>query len=270
LKARELKTYPIPLNKIRSDPDQIRVGDKDYEAVDDLAASINSTGLIHPIVVFKTGEGGYQLISGARRAMAAEIARDKLNGADTITATVHPTRPDQATIDDIQFAENVHRKDLAPHEVIGWTLRRFETFEIEHNRDIKAADIESILSIKQRQAYKYLEIYKADRTLVTALLDPVIAGDFKSINDYLAAIQQKNPNGNQDEQNQIEEERVGDEHPLSFKLSAKYKNPLSIQALIFKNSTAKQRRKYEGVDWQSPRAMGAAFREFLIDWESRN
>jgi len=265
-----MKTYPIPLNNIRLAPDQIRIEDKDPEAIQNLADSIKSTGLIQPIEVFKTEEGSYQLIAGERRTIAATYARDELRGDDTIAATVHLVRPDQTTIDDIQFAENVHRKDLAPHEVIGWTLRRFETFEIEHNRDIKAADIESILSIKQRQAYKYLEIYKADRTLVTALLDPVIAGDFKSINDYLAAIQQKNPNGNQDEQNQIEEERVGDEHPLSFKLSAKYKNPLSIQALIFKNSTAKQRRKYEGVDWQSPRAMGAAFREFLIDWESRN
>jgi ParB/RepB/Spo0J family partition protein len=264
-----LKTYPISLEKIYYEP-QIRI-DKDPEAIENLAASIKSCGLIQPIVVFKTEEGNYQLIAGERRTIAAMFARDELNGDDTINATVHPTRPDQTTIDDIQFAENVHRKDLAPHEVINWTLHRFETFETEHNRKIKVADIEAIMSIKKSQAYKYLEIYAADRTLVTALLDPAIADGFKSINDYLAAIQQKTPSDNQDEQNQIEEERAGDERrPPFFKLSATYKNPLAIQALIFKNSTAKQRRKYEGVDWQSTRAMGAAFREFLTDWESRN
>jgi len=90
-----MKTYPIPLNKIRSDPAQIRVNDKGVDALQNLAASIKSTGLIQPIVVFKTEEGGYQLISGERRTIAATLARETLSGGDTITATVYPTQPDQ-------------------------------------------------------------------------------------------------------------------------------------------------------------------------------
>ena len=263
-----MKTYPIPLNKIRSDPAQIRVNDKGVDALQNLAASIKSTGLIQPIVVFKTEEGGYQLISGERRTIAATLARETLSGGDTITATVYPTRPDQTTIDDIQFAENVHRKDLAPHEVISWTLRRFKKFEAAHNREIKVADIEAIMSVKKSQAYKYLEIYTADRAIVTAALDPVAVDNYKSINDFLAAIQQKNPNGNsQDEQNQTEEE--GNTAPTTyFKLNAKCANPLALQALIFKNSTKNQRKKYTDVNWQSSYSIAKAFREFLADWEA--
>jgi len=262
-----MKTQQIPLNKIILDDKQIRGDGLDMQGIQNLAHSIQSCGLINPVVVYPAGKGRYKMIAGERRAVAAGWARDDLNGGDSITAIVYPKKPDATTIEDIQFAENMHRADLAAHEVIAWTLRRFQAFEKTEGRKIKVADIEGIMSLSQRQAYKYLGIYKADRVLVEALIDPAIASDFNGLNDYIAAINQKPAASHQDEQNQKEESRAG--QGGGFKLNLKYTNPLAIQSLILKNSTAKQRKQYAQVDWQSPRATSAAFRAFLADWESK-
>ena len=102
-----IKSDPGTLIKIESievNPHQPRV-DFDQKALDELAASIRTYGLIQPITVRPVTNGKYQLISGERRLRAAKIA-----GLTEIPAYVR-------TADELQslqmaLDENVQRENL--------------------------------------------------------------------------------------------------------------------------------------------------------------
>ena len=71
----------IPVNKIHANPNQPRKN-FDEDALNELAASIRTHGVIQPIVVNKD-EDGYLIIAGERRWRASKIA-----GLDTIPCIV--------------------------------------------------------------------------------------------------------------------------------------------------------------------------------------
>lgn len=265
------KLIQIPLKDIEVDNNQIRQdlvsNELAKESIKELAASIKSQGVIQPIVVYKD-KGKFKLIAGERRVIASNVAHEPLRGDETIPAVVYESKPNQTAIDDIQFAENMHRINLSVYEIIAWLLPRLEKFEKEKGRAIKAPDIEKILSVKKSQAYKYLDIFKADRGMVLSLIDPAVGDNIKSLNDLVSVINHQPNNDNRDEQNQIEEKTtaVKDYIPLNFKST----NSVAMKKLILKNSPAKLRRQYESVDWESPQGLRTAWKLFLVDWESKN
>src|SRR5947209_20594885 len=71
----------VPIDQIEVNPNQPRKV-FDFTALDELAASIKSSGVIQPIIVRRIGSS-YQLIAGERRWRAARQA-----GLDRIPATV--------------------------------------------------------------------------------------------------------------------------------------------------------------------------------------
>jgi len=89
-----------PENPIRLEPE-----DEDIER---LANSIQSTGLINPITVYKKNER-YEVIAGHRRYLAAKLA-----GLKTVMARV--VEGDEKKKVSIMLAENLSRKDLSPME----------------------------------------------------------------------------------------------------------------------------------------------------------
>lgn len=112
----EGKAVAIPLDKIRFDPTQPRqafhhpdgrIAEDDEASLDELAQSIESQGLIHPITVEPIGDGTYRVVVGERRTRAYL----KL-GRTTIEAKIRDdlTNPKKRLI--YQVAENVNRKDL--------------------------------------------------------------------------------------------------------------------------------------------------------------
>jgi ParB family chromosome partitioning protein len=98
----------LPVELIRPNPNQPRAR-FDPEALDALAASIETSGVIQPLLVRPLHDGGYELIAGERRWRAARQA-----GLAKVPAVVRdsgePERLQTALI------ENMVREDLNPVE----------------------------------------------------------------------------------------------------------------------------------------------------------
>jgi len=97
----------IALDSIDVNPNQPRKV-FDFKALEELAASIRSSGVIQPIVVRRYGDG-YQLIAGERRWRAARQA-----GLTRIPAVVREATDAQSL--EIALVENLLREDLNPME----------------------------------------------------------------------------------------------------------------------------------------------------------
>jgi len=81
----------------------------DEEALNELAASIRSQGLMQPVVLRTRPQGGYELIAGERRWRAARIA-----GLAHIPAVLREVTDEQASA--MALIENIQREDLNPLE----------------------------------------------------------------------------------------------------------------------------------------------------------
>lgn len=99
----------IPVDMIEPNPYQPRMN-FDQEALDELADSIRTLGLIQPITVRRQAEGRYQIISGERRFRACRLA-----GMDMIPAYIRDTN-DQGMLE-MAIVENIQRENLDPIEV---------------------------------------------------------------------------------------------------------------------------------------------------------
>lgn len=102
----ELRELPVSL--IKPNPSQPRTN-FDEEALAALAASIEASGVVQPLLVRPLPDGSYELVAGERRWRAAQQA-----GLDKVPAVVR----DQAEAERLQAAliENMVREDLNPVE----------------------------------------------------------------------------------------------------------------------------------------------------------
>ncbi len=98
----------IPLNMIVPNPLQPR-RQFDETALQELAESFKSQGILQPIVV-KKGDSGFVLIAGERRYRAARLA-----GLDKIPAMVLEEK-DEGDMLQMALVENLQREDLNPLE----------------------------------------------------------------------------------------------------------------------------------------------------------
>ena len=104
--AGELRELPVSL--IKPNPSQPRTH-FDEEALAALAASIQATGVVQPLLVRPLPDGSYELVAGERRWRAAQQA-----GVEKVPAVVR----DQEEAERLQAAliENMVREDLNPVE----------------------------------------------------------------------------------------------------------------------------------------------------------
>ncbi len=96
----------IGLDEITPNPFQPR-GGFDEQAIDQLAESIKSSGVLQPVMVRRLAESGYQLVAGERRLRAAKRA-----GLDRIPAIVREVADDEML--ELALVENLQREDLNP------------------------------------------------------------------------------------------------------------------------------------------------------------
>ena len=116
----------IPLEKLRRGKYQPR---RDFEqvALQELAESIKSQGVMQPIVV-RTQSGGYwEIIAGERRWRASQLA-----GLDTIPALVREVGDDAAIA--MALIENIQRKDLNPVEEAVALKRLQQEFQLSQQQ----------------------------------------------------------------------------------------------------------------------------------------
>ncbi len=105
--APQATAQEIPLEEIESNPFQPR---RHFAgaALEDLAATIKTHGVLTPIVV-RRGPAGFQIIAGERRVRAAKLA-----GLAAIPAIIKDASDGQAL--EMALVENLQREDLNPLE----------------------------------------------------------------------------------------------------------------------------------------------------------
>lgn len=99
----------LNLTDIRPNPFQPRT-EFDEEALNELAASIKSIGIVQPITVRIVEDGKYEIIAGERRYRASKLA-----GLTTIPAYIRKTEDDSLL--ELALIENIQREDLNAIEV---------------------------------------------------------------------------------------------------------------------------------------------------------
>ncbi|MEO5762141.1 MAG: ParB/RepB/Spo0J family partition protein [Vicinamibacteria bacterium] len=107
----------VPISLIDANPDQPRTTIRP-EALDQLARSIQESGIVQPILLRAAANGRYQIIAGERRFRAAQQI-----GLSTIPAVIRKIADDRV----LEFAliENIQREDLSPIEEAN-ALRRLQ------------------------------------------------------------------------------------------------------------------------------------------------
>ncbi len=97
----------------------------DEAALDALAESLRSSGLVQPVVVRPVGDGGYELIAGERRWQAAQRA-----GLTRIPALLRDAAERERL--ELALVENVVREDLNPMELANAVAALVEDFGQTH------------------------------------------------------------------------------------------------------------------------------------------
>lgn len=120
----ELKNLPVEyLQRGRYQPRR----DMDPGALQELADSIKSQGVMQPIVARSIGDNKYEIIAGERRWRATQIA-----GLDTIPVIIRNI-PDETAIA-MALIENIQRENLNPMEE-AIALQRFaDEFQFTHQQ----------------------------------------------------------------------------------------------------------------------------------------
>jgi ParB family chromosome partitioning protein len=99
------RVITLNVDEVRANPHQPR-RDFNEAALQELAGSLRTNGLIQPIVIRQTASG-YELIAGERRLRAAKLA-----GLKTVPAIVKEV--DGLTQAQFALVENIQREDLNP------------------------------------------------------------------------------------------------------------------------------------------------------------
>lgn len=98
----------IPLSELRPNPYQPRKT-FDESSLQELAASIERSGVFQPIIVRKSAVKGYEIIAGERRFRASKLAQ-----RETIPAIIRDF--DEESMMQVAVLENLQREDLNPLE----------------------------------------------------------------------------------------------------------------------------------------------------------
>lgn len=114
----------IPVGAIVANPRQPRQVFDDA-AMAELAASIETVGLLQPVVVRRAGPGRFELIMGERRWRASQLA-----GVEIIPAIVRETSDDELLRNALM--ENLHREQLNPLEEAAAYQQLLDDFSVTH------------------------------------------------------------------------------------------------------------------------------------------
>ncbi|MEH6815222.1 MAG: ParB/RepB/Spo0J family partition protein [Pseudoalteromonas distincta] len=116
----------LPIEFLHSGKYQPRK-DMSEEALEELASSIRSQGIIQPIVVRPIAHDSFEIIAGERRWRAAQIAK-----LETVPCIIKDV-PDEAAVA-IALIENIQREDLNAMEEAVALNRLLIEFELTHQQ----------------------------------------------------------------------------------------------------------------------------------------
>ena len=143
------ETTTIPLNKLAAWDGNVRKTDVN-EAIDELAASIASHGLLQSLVVKKGKRGKYDVIAGQRRLIALQkLASDKTIAKDTdIPCVIAASDADAA---ELSLAENVIRMPMHPAD-------QFEAFRDLIDNGASVPDVAARFGVSETLVVKRMKL----------------------------------------------------------------------------------------------------------------
>ena len=149
----------------------------DNEEMDSLVESIKEHGIMTPLIVLRISDDRYEIISGHRRAHAAELA-----GLDTVPAIEMDMTRDEAAIALVD--SNLHRERLLPSEKAFAYKLKAEAMEHQGRRLTsgqvvpKSDDNRTTAAIGEQtgESYKTVQRYIRLTHLIPTLLDMVDDG----------------------------------------------------------------------------------------------
>jgi ParB family chromosome partitioning protein len=129
---------------------------EELEKLKELAHTIESSGIINPIVVYKRGEL-YRVVAGERRCLASFLA-----GKNEIEARVFNEKPRGFDLKLIQWIENTAREDLTLNERIDNIREIIREYQHQHGEStISATLLKNIIGLSLPQATYYLAVMQA-------------------------------------------------------------------------------------------------------------
>jgi ParB family chromosome partitioning protein len=123
-RATDAPPAQVPIDRVRRNPHQPRNAFNE-EGLAELAASIATHGVIQPIVVRGSADGGYELIAGERRLRAARLA-----GLTQIPAVIRESQASELL--EVALVENVQRADLNAIEAASAYRELIDGFGLTH------------------------------------------------------------------------------------------------------------------------------------------
>lgn len=172
VKHKEAPTVQIPVELLDFDPTQPRVAfhavdgrveQSDQEALEELAASIEAHGLIHPITVQELPNGRYLVRVGERRSRAV-----KFLGKPTIKAQIRNELTGMKALA-LQVAENVDRDPLTDRELAA-TVKRFVTKSEENPVPMTKKEVSELMGKSPSWVTRYLNF--SDEEMYRKWIEP--------------------------------------------------------------------------------------------------
>lgn len=157
----------LPVSSITRNPFQPR-RDFDEDALQELAGSIELHGLLQPILV-RPVEGGYQLVAGERRWLAAQLL-----GLTSIPCNIMAMEDRECS--EAALEENLKRKDLNP-------IEKAQAFQDYVNRNgCTIEDLGKRLSLDRSTVSNLLRLLELPQAVQTLILEEKLsAGHAKAI-----------------------------------------------------------------------------------------
>lgn len=151
----------LSLEDIQPNPYQPRT-EFDEEALNELAASIRSIGIVQPITVRSIEGGKYEIIAGERRFRASKIA-----GLTTIPAYIRKTEDDSLL--ELALIENIQREDLNAIEVAISYQRLIDECQLTQD------ELSERVGKKRATIANYLRLLKLPAQIQLAIRDKKIS-----------------------------------------------------------------------------------------------
>jgi len=159
----------IPVDQIERNPNQPRK-EFDDEALQELANSIKTYGIIQPLTIRRLADQKYQLISGERRLRAAKLA-----GLQEVPAYIRLVN-DQEVLE-MALVENIQRQDLNAIEIATTYQRLLDEFEFTH------AELSDRVGKKRSTVTNYLGLLDLPPNIKKALKEEKISmGHARALN----------------------------------------------------------------------------------------
>ena len=147
----------LEIDKIEVNPYQPRTHFNE-QAIEELAESIKTLGIIQPVTVRKVDRNQYQLVSGERRYRAA-----KSIGFDRIPAYVRIANDQEAL--EMALVENIQRRDLDPIEIALSYQRLMDEIQLTQNQ------LSERVGKKRSTVANYIRLLKLDPIVQTGMRD---------------------------------------------------------------------------------------------------